>query len=667
MTSSPVAQIFEDPRARRLSKAKGSLAAPAAGKGVDPVAMADHLAMRLARARHRITLALAQAAGRFIGDKEWFSFGYARLEDHVRERFGRSGRWVRDLRCLSDAITAFPALSRAITGEDGGRAIGPVAALVVGRVATTETCEAWIALARRLTVRELREAIQRAKESGMDPPHPSASIEPTSNDRDEGAADSEEHLTARHVVPPVVRAIIEEARDLHRAVCGGETHMAEFVEALMAEASAGSDAALVDESRGPTRPSLRAREKACEEQTDRWSLLRDVSLGREDLGAARETLEEVERLCDASEAGTGSADAAIRSLVGLENRIDRSLGDLLARMGECGAWMGLRFSGVGHYAEERLGVSRSQGQSRARMARLLRDRPSLRAALEEGRFGWEAASLVVRAVPRPWLRRDSDPSEDAPDPETAWIDRATECTVKRLRDELRVVDCERGLRPGIAEVFPLDDRVWHESRSRRPGQTIARIEELARAACVFPSPTAVIQITLAVDLMSDLRSVLESERQRLEVLCRDSNRREGAASEAPEWEELRRSSTPCAVRAAQMFSNQLGGVPQWVAWLSLVEGFVRVWDDPRQSPRRAADRIYIRDAWRCSAPGCTSRRNLEEHHVLYRSRGGGEDASNRVTLCRFHHQQGGAWRSHEMPRTGAFGHLVAHGAERNGR
>ena len=40
------------------------------------------------------------------------------------------------------------------------------------------------------------------------------------------------------------------------------------------------------------------------------------------------------------------------------------------------------------------------------------------------------------------------------------------------------------------------------------------------------------------------------------------------------------------------------------------------------------------------APGCTSRANLEEHHVHYRSQGGTDEASNRVTLCRFHHQQG---------------------------
>ena len=37
---------------------------------------------------------------------------------------------------------------------------------------------------------------------------------------------------------------------------------------------------------------------------------------------------------------------------------------------------------------------------------------------------------------------------------------------------------------------------------------------------------------------------------------------------------------------------------------------------------RREDRIYARDGWRCQAPGCSSRRNLEAHHVVHRARGG---------------------------------------------
>jgi len=95
-----------------------------------------------------------------------------------------------------------------------------------------------------------------------------------------------------------------------------------------------------------------------------------------------------------------------------------------------------------------------------------------------------------------------------------------------------------------------------------------------------------------------------------------------------------------AFLAARTFSNSTGWLPQWIGLLAMLEGFVRTWDDPRQAPRRPADRVYERDGWRCAAPGCTSQQNLEEHHIVYRSRGGSNRLSNRVTACRFHHQHG---------------------------
>jgi hypothetical protein len=81
-------------------------------------------------------------------------------------------------------------------------------------------------------------------------------------------------------------------------------------------------------------------------------------------------------------------------------------------------------------------------------------------------------------------------------------------------------------------------------------------------------------------------------------------------------------------------------VPAWLGLLALLEDFVLTWDTDARDVPPPNDCIYIRDGWRCTAPGCSSRRNLESHHVVYRSQGGGDDASNRTTLCRFHHQRG---------------------------
>jgi len=50
-------------------------------------------------------------------------------------------------------------------------------------------------------------------------------------------------------------------------------------------------------------------------------------------------------------------------------------------------------------------------------------------------------------------------------------------------------------------------------------------------------------------------------------------------------------------------------------------------------------RVFARDGWRCTVPGCTSQRNLHAHHVLFRSAGGGDDLANLTTLCAAHHQR----------------------------
>ena len=49
-------------------------------------------------------------------------------------------------------------------------------------------------------------------------------------------------------------------------------------------------------------------------------------------------------------------------------------------------------------------------------------------------------------------------------------------------------------------------------------------------------------------------------------------------------------------------------------------------------------RIYARDGWRCMIPGCMARRQLQAHHMHYRSHGGGEWGWNLLVLCVVHHK-----------------------------
>ena len=93
-------------------------------------------------------------------------------------------------------------------------------------------------------------------------------------------------------------------------------------------------------------------------------------------------------------------------------------------------------------------------------------------------------------------------------------------------------------------------------------------------------------------------------------------------------------------RIARSFIEQNRQLPKWLGLLAMLEDYVCTWDAPEGMPKRSADAVYERDGWRCTAPGCSSRRNLEDHHVQYRSHGGGNELANRTCLCRFHHQQG---------------------------
>jgi hypothetical protein len=54
----------------------------------------------------------------------------------------------------------------------------------------------------------------------------------------------------------------------------------------------------------------------------------------------------------------------------------------------------------------------------------------------------------------------------------------------------------------------------------------------------------------------------------------------------------------------------------------------------------ARHRVFARDGWRCAVPGCSSLQNLHDHHIRFRSAGGGNALDNRITLCAFHHLRG---------------------------
>ena len=69
--------------------------------------------------------------------------------------------------------------------------------------------------------------------------------------------------------------------------------------------------------------------------------------------------------------------------------------------------------------------------------------------------------------------------------------------------------------------------------------------------------------------------------------------------------------------------------------------FVAVWTEHlrrRKVPKRRRE-VLMRNGGLCAAPGC-SREASEEHHIVYRSRGGPDEVWNLVGLCAVHHRRG---------------------------
>jgi hypothetical protein len=51
----------------------------------------------------------------------------------------------------------------------------------------------------------------------------------------------------------------------------------------------------------------------------------------------------------------------------------------------------------------------------------------------------------------------------------------------------------------------------------------------------------------------------------------------------------------------------------------------------------SAKPVFDRDRHQCTCPVCEARTSLTNHHLVYRAHGGGDELSNQITACAFHH------------------------------
>jgi hypothetical protein len=282
-------------------------------------------------------------------------------------------------------------------------------------------------------------------------------------------------------------------------------------------------------------------------------------------------------------------DARLRRAVALEQRREADLGPLLLRVARSRLYRLRGYTNLPDYARERLGLAAGKAWALVRLERARETCPAVLVAYGEGTLSWVKAQALLGVVQR------------APLHGRAWVDWARRVTVRRLRDDvdraglLDERDPEAFARTGGVPALPRANEALGAAES--PG---AQTGAQPRESEGNPTPPARVFFTAPADVARLFRATL------------------------------------CTVR-------RLLYVSESEALDAMLEHCFETWGirDPEQERRRKKRYpTFERDGWRCAVPGCTSYKNLHAHHILPRSRGGGDEENNRITLCAWHHLRG---------------------------
>jgi hypothetical protein len=283
------------------------------------------------------------------------------------------------------------------------------------------------------------------------------------------------------------------------------------------------------------------------------------------------------------EADAFELDRRLRLAVRLEQTLDAAIAPLLRRVTSPGyEWRG-DYCTLPTYASEQLGMSVSKARALLRLERAADVCPELRDAYRSGRLSWVKAHCLL-----PLLLLDI-PGEWRP----AWVSWAERVTVRRLEE-----DVERALLLRAGHSLAWQRCQFHPERAR---DAIPPAERQMCAHDVDTEATQLLAWRVPCDVAVLFRAVRETLRSRL--------------------------------RAAHGRFLGDGEVFEALLDCALLAWTLR---DPRA---RRPDPVIERESYRCAVPGCTSRRNLHDHHLTFRSAGGSDTPANRIALCAFHHQR----------------------------
>ena len=509
---------------------------PPDGRGFcreDAALVLDTYLRRLARGDARGRLVLGRLVAAFLRGRGQQALGFARLTDYARERLGLSGRELQSLATVAERVSTLPALAAAF----GSGEISWAQLRILVGIATPDTVEHWLSLARGRTVRALEATI---REAGR-PVH---------------SEDSDSHARFRLPCPNRVKRLWHDAVELARRTAGAALSRSAAAEVIAAEGlSAHTPPAeqWVSDSRPPAETADPSETRAAFASDLDWEVLADAMPA--DLDALLLNLEELNAF---------RLDERMRAAVTAIHQTAWQTGRLLRLFLDRRLFLLLGFPSSARYLRERLGLSERKARALVAVERRTWCAPAFGEAYRSGRLSWVRALTVLPVV-----------TEETAG---AWVDRARAVSVRRLTDEVEWALADRGPTEPVL-----------------PPPLGVRVDAMGRQTCAHPEwePT-------------------------------DADVSFGAPSYV------------VALFRNAILSYATAGEPLWRGLERLLEHVIAEWEG---QPRHR-DPVFARDGWRCTVPACSSRRNLHDHHVLFRSRGGDNTRTNRITVCAAHHLHG---------------------------
>ncbi len=530
-----------------------------------------------AGSRGPLRLALARIAARVISTRSWERLGFARLADYARERVGLSAHQLQDLAHTSEQLAVLPVVEEAL----GSGRLGWSQVRLIARVAIPDDAARWVAFARRVRVRELEHAV-RAVDRG--------SLEGGALETDEDGSDTSFHVGIVVRCTPRVRAKFHMARALARRAAGENLSAWACMEAVAAEALSALPAGLdpQDEARECSEAGEGGASWAPPARASYPDSLADVEAA---LAAdpAPEPEPHAANVCALGEDPHG-LDRIARLLDGLDFadafeldarlrravRLEQRLDAELAPL-----LASLPIPSLEAFARERLGMSPRKARALRRIGRAAAGCPEIGSAFRSGGLSWVQVQAILPVL---WLCQ-------AKALRARWIEFAAQVSVRRLQDEV-----DSALARGVSDpprqtcAEPRDAEGTPSTQGQADAESPPERED---ARFFFHAPQDVANLFRAV--ICSVRRCLERATGRLPT--------QGAAIE---W----------------MFDHA------FESWRP----------KDRRIPRE--HQVFERDGWRCTVPGCSSYRNLHDHHIVFRSAGGSDELVNRTTLCAWHHLRG---------------------------